>query len=253
MHKSICAERQGTAGEGKQFIHAIFSALAMLLFPLGTLSAQESGFQESGFRLKLSGLLANKLPPDTQLDFYTPFSDLPEGLTVGIDELPILLPFAEFEGQHWHVMFSSKAVRYSFSVTLSKDLFDKPRVIDVKLDAPRPHIRPLFDLRDIRYSAGITQRMEYRDLPFWDNELKTLGQARTPTMKIIALQGGNVIHNQPMGEVCAASRWFAFINPDVELTDGETYRMSVTYDSGGLFPTSATQCDFTYHSALHGD
>jgi len=34
--------------------------------------------------------------------------------------------------------------------------------------------------------------------------------------------------------------------------EGETYRMSVEYDSGGLFPTMTTEYDFTSQDALHG-
>ncbi len=115
MHNSCVVQRKQTVRNLQHFLRASLSAVALLLIPVGTLSAQESGFQESGFRLQVSGLLADKLALDTQLYFWTPFCDSPEGLTVGMDELSILLPFSQFEGHHWHVLFSSKATRSSFS------------------------------------------------------------------------------------------------------------------------------------------
>lgn len=221
--------------------------IALLLASSGALSAQESDF-----RVKLSGVLASKLSPDAQLFFSSPFSKTSP--TYAIAELPIRLPFEQFHGHHWHVFFDSKKPRSSFSVTLSADLFDKPRVIDIKLDAPRPRIRPIFSLlgRDIKYSASISQRMEYRDLPYWDNKRQSLTRSRPPKMRIVALKNDRVIHDKEMGDSCMASKWFAFIDPDIKLNNGDTYRMSVTYDSGGLFPMVTTQRDFTYHEELHG-
>jgi len=223
------------------------TTIAMLLISATAISAEETDF-----RLTVSGALASKLAPDTQLRLWTQFSKT--SATCELAELHIVLPFEQFKGNYWHVLFSSKATGSSFSVTLSDDLFDHPRVIDVKLDAPRPSIRPLFSLlgHDIRYAASITRRMEYRELPYWDGERQTLTGTRPPTMTIVALTDGAVIHDQPMGEGCVGAKWYAFIDRDIELVDGETYRMSVTYDSGGLFPTITTRFDFTYHSALHG-
>lgn len=224
------------------------ATIAFLLIFGATLFAQESPFQ-----VKVSGLLASRLAPDTQLHFWSLFSKTSRTFAIG--ELPVVLPFDKFNGHQWHIVFSSKSTRSSFSVSLSDELFEEPRVIDVKLDAPCPSIRPIFSLlgRDVRYTASITQRMEYRDLPYWDGKRQCLTQAPTPEMTIVSLQDGKMIHDKKMTESCMASKWYAFIDRDIKLTEGGTYRMSVEYDSGGLFPAVTTRYDFTYHSALHGD
>ena len=48
------------------------------------------------------------------------------------------------------------------------------------------------------------------------------------------------------------AKWFADVNRDLKLEDGTTYRITATYDSGGLFPRVTTTRDFTYHASLHG-
>ena len=125
-------------------------------------------------------------------------------------------------------------------------------MINVKLDAPRPSLRPISSGREVKYTACITQRMQYDELPRWDSKRQTLTRSRPPTITITALKNGVMIHDGEMRERCMASKWFSRIEHDFRFNEGETYRMAVTYDSDGLFPTMTTKCDFTYHSALHG-
>lgn len=209
--------------------------------------------QEPVFRLKVSGTLADKLAPDTQLRFWYPSSDTSNWTECNLGDLPVSLPFEKLHGHAWHLDFVSKDAESFFSVTLSRDLFDTPRLINVKLDAPTPHIRPIFGFaRDVRYTAGITQRMRYRELPQWDRQQRSLTRAKQPEMTIESLQDGAVIFDGKMVDGCMASKWFAIIDQEAELVDGVTYRMTVVYDSGGIFPPIKTTRDFTYRVALHG-
>ncbi|MAP09555.1 MAG: hypothetical protein CMM00_12385 [Rhodopirellula sp.] len=210
--------------------------------------------EDPAFTLHLSGELAGKLSPDTQLCFWNTSADTSNRACYSIRDLPLTLPAEQFSGRQWHINFVSASTRSHFSYTLSRDLFDTPRKIDVRLDVPEGHIRPIFGFaRDVRYTALVTQRMRYRSLPCWDNESNTLTKPVIPAMTIRKLDDGTVIHDAEMGDGCMAARWFAYIDRVTSLVDGATYRMTVVYDSGGLFPTQTSNFDFTYHRELHGE
>ena len=229
-------------------VNRCLSVLCLLATFPGILSAQESDFE-----LKVSGVLVNKLAQDTQLHLWNPYVDESDWVTFELAELPRALPFDQFKDRNWYVEFVSKSARSQFSVSLSADLFDEPRIINVKLDVPRPGIRPIgHGGRQVRYSASITRRMEYRDLPQWDARQKSLTQSRPPRFTIKALSDGQVIHDQKMNEECGA-KWYSMVDHNFKFREGEVYRMSVTYDSGGLFPVTTTTNDFRYQPALHGD
>ena len=90
--------------------------------------------QRSDFEFALSGVLAEKLEPGTQLGFWNP-SPAVHGAHFSLDDLPITLPFQQYAGHHWHVSFYEPKGRHTlFSVILSADLFDKPRAINLKFD-----------------------------------------------------------------------------------------------------------------------
>ncbi len=209
--------------------------------------------QDEGFELCLSGKLAELLPDDTSLVFWHPSTKI-DGATVAIANFPAHLPANQFTDKAWHVNFVSANQGPLFSMTLSADLFDKPRTIDLKLDRPSPHIIPTFFFgKNAKYFAGITKRMRYRDLPRWDHANDRFGRPATPKMIVTRLADGKLIHNAPMEDGCMASRWWAFLDKNIKLKDGVTYRFAVVYDSGGLFPVFETSKDFTYWSHLHGE
>ena len=207
--------------------------------------------QDDDYELRLSGKLVDLLPDDTRLVFWHPSTKI-TGAAYSAANLPERLPAAKFSGKTWHVNFISETQGQLFSVTLSQDLFDKPRTITIKLDQPNSHIRPTFFFgKNVAYFAGITKRMRYRDLPYWDDANDSFGTPIAPVMTMTCLKNGETIHDAPMEDGCMASRWWAFIDKDVSLQNGVTYRFAVTYDSGGLFPTFETTTDFTFYSDLH--
>ena len=209
---------------------------------------------DSDFQVALRGKLASVLPDDTRLVFTSESMAVRDRPTTVVSQLPITLPYEKFKNRSCRVFFTSKSTRSSFSIEVSRDLFDRPRTINIKLDAPTPHITPIFGLvRTIRYDAGITKRMKYIDLPYWNTELNSLDSTLPPQMRIESLQDKSVLYNRKMTAGCMGAKWFADIDRDIELKDGATYRITATYNSGGLFPVNTTTRDFTYHAALHGD
>ena len=102
---------------------------------------------------------------------------------------------------------------------------------------------------DLFYSPNVTKRMAYRDLPRWDATKERIVPAPAPVVTVTRLRDGLTVYNGEMGDSCGASRWF--VRRGVlasKLQDGEAYRASVNYDSGGLFPPTSTTCDFTYRA-----
>ena len=157
-----------------------------LLMPIQAVLAQEQPF-----RFTVSGPLAEKLASDTQIRLWYPSSDTSDWATFELADLPASLPFQRSEGHGWYATFVSPKSGGSFSVTLSRDLFDRPRTVNIVLDAPSPHIRPIFGiLGDVRYTAGITKRMGYADMPRWDNKLDELSKPKPPVMQITSRQRG---------------------------------------------------------------
>lgn len=207
--------------------------------------------EETDFTLTVSGELAEKLPEDTRLYFWNP-STKTKAATLPLGESPLKLPCEHFRGHQWHVVFYRPKGDLMFSVTLSEDLFDEPRAIEVLLNQPEPHIRPMFSFGgEAMYFAGITKRMRYRDLPVWDRVNDTFGKPVPPEMEVTRKSDGKVIHKAAMEDGCMATRWWAVLNRGIQLEHGETYRFSVHYDSRGLFPEKDTVTDFTYNENEH--
>jgi len=248
------ARAKRSSGSGGLVIgHSAGVRYLLLAIALIVVSATALAAEQPDFRLSVSGELADNLAPDTQLRFWYPTTDTSDWATFAIADLPLTLPFDQFKERQWHVRFESESAGSSFSVVLSQDLFDKPRLIDIKLDAPQPSIRPIFGFRrDVLYTPSITRRMLYHDLPQWDGESQSLTHSQPPIMVITSLRDGTIIYDGELFEGCMASGWLAIIDRNTDLRDGETYRMAVTYDSGGLFPPITTTRDFTYHVSLHG-
>ena len=208
--------------------------------------------QRSDFEFAVSGVLAEKLEPGTQLGFWNP-SPAVNGAHFSLDDLPITLPFQLYGGHHWHVSFYEPKGRHTlFSVILSADLFDKPRAINLKLDRPRPRIRPTFSHDgDFHFAAGITKRMRYSDLPRWSNEVDRLVPCRPPVMQIQRQADGVTIQESEMETGCWASLWWASIDDSIDLAPQTDLVLVVRYDSGGLFDTIETKLNFRFDKNRH--
>ena len=163
------------------------------------------------------------------------------------------LPFEDYHDHEWHVTFYSRTARNAwFSVTLSKDLFDQPSTIDVKLDRPSPRIEPAFAYHgDLYYAAWISERMRYSDLPYWDEKRGTLAASAPPTVQILRSSDGGKVQESKMQTGCWATKWWAFIDRSADLTEGTELLAVVHYDSGGLFDPIETRCRFTYQKSEH--
>lgn len=230
--------------------------LLPLLFSVSAFSPAPAVAEKPVFTFVISGKLVDKLPEDTVLKFWTiRIRDNDTFKAHPVQDLPLKLPANWFSNQDCEVYFRSKRFGDLFSLDLSRDLFDRPRKINIKLDAPHPHIRPEHH-RLIGYFPCVTKRMSYRDLPYWHSGFRRLAAPRPPIMKITRLSDGKIIHNREMGTQCWARVWWAKMSRSVvdpeEFKDGHIYRCTVEYHSGGLFQPIQTTYDFTYDRVLHG-
>jgi hypothetical protein len=199
--------------------------------------------------------------PITILRFWRPeaFESKHGQRTFPVAELPALLPVSEYSDRSWHVDFWSPSEKQTlFSVTLSRDLFDTPRKINIKLDPPKPQLRPFVDdWRNPLYTANISQRMQYRKLPYWDASLgKLISGTNVPELRVTRQETGAVVHASSMAENSCyfwwPQQWYAPMDHTIQFPDNTKLIYSVTYDSGGLFDTFNAKWEFNYHSALHG-
>ena len=212
--------------------------------------------QRSDFEFTLSGPLASKLDPGTRVLIWNPVIETkPKWVDFSIEDLPVTVPFEQLGARHiWIVSFVSRAQRRTvFSIGLAPELFDKPRRIDLKLDRPSPRIRPsCLGRLDFQYYSGITQRMWYRELPFWDKECQRIVAAKPPLLSIVRVSDGVNLQESEMEEGCMGSKWWAMIDRSLDLGEKTDLQFVVRYNSGGLWDPIVTKLDFTYHETLHG-
>ncbi|MCA9009535.1 MAG: hypothetical protein KDB01_07305 [Planctomycetaceae bacterium] len=232
------------------------TALLPLLLSLSALPPAPAVAEKPVFTFVISGPLVDKLPEDTVLKFWTiKIRDADAFRAHPIQDLPLKLPEGWFLDQNCTVYFESEKFGKLFSVDLSRDLFDSPRKINIKLDKPKPHIRPEHH-RLFGYFPCITKRMSYHDLPYWHSGYRRLAAPRPPIMKITRLSDGAVLFNREMEARCWTRVWWAGMSRSVvdfdEFKDGHTYRCSVEYHSGGLYEPIKTTFDFTYRFSIHG-
>lgn len=211
--------------------------------------------QDANFSLHFDGVVARKLTPDTAIRMWSPYyydgrPSIVKKYTVG--DFPQKLDSTTFGKRTWIVEFRNDQ-GILFSIELSRDLFDEPRKIRVKLDAPKPLIRPTFGgPGHIRYTGNITQRILYRDLPRIDKKSEKLVLSSSPTLAILDARTGEKMKSSEMYSGCLGFCWWAkFL--DVDPPDKTNLEFVVTYDSGGLFETIVTKCEFTFHENLHGN
>ncbi|MEN6496824.1 MAG: hypothetical protein ABFD16_21240 [Thermoguttaceae bacterium] len=227
-------------------------ATALLVSLLGTNLASA---QDSKFEFMVSGTLASKLEPDTRLLIWSPVIETrPNWARFSVKELPASVPYKQLAAQHiWIASFISPAQRRTvLSIGLAPGLFDKPRRIDLKLDRPTPRIRPYYLGRlEFEYYAGITQRMWYWDLPSWDMQNQRIVAAEPPSMSIVRLSDGRKLQESTMKEGCMGSKWWAAIDPSLDLGDKTDLQFVVQYNSGGLWEPIETKLNFTYRKTDH--
>jgi hypothetical protein len=205
---------------------------------------------DSDFEFTVSGALAAKLEPDTAIQIWSPVTETrPDWALFSVKKLPYKVPFKQLHAGHiWLASFHSLSQReVVFSMGLSPDLFDKPRRIDLKLDPPKPRIRPGYLGRlDFWYYSGITQRMWYESLPFWDAKSQKLVKAKPPVMTILRASDGVILKQSAMEEGCMGSKWYARLDRSLDLGLKTELRLVVRYDSGGLWEPMETKLNFTY-------
>jgi hypothetical protein len=228
-------------------------ATTLLLSILCTYPART---QRSDFEFTLSGALAGKLERGTRVLIWSPVIETkPKWVEFSIEDLPVTVPFQQLNAQHvWIVTFRSPTDRaVVLSLELSHELFDRPRRIDLTLDRPNPHIKPSSLGRlQFYYHSGITQRMSYRELPFWDKDRQRIVAATPPVMRIVRLSDGAELQQSEMQEGCMGSMWWTSIDPSIGLGEHAALQFTVRYDSGGLWDPIVTKLGFAYHEALHG-
>jgi len=183
------------------------SAAALLVSLVGTCTA---GAERADFKFTMSGDLVDKLEPRTRVLISSPVVETkPNWVSFSIEEMPVTVPFKQLEATHaWLVIFTSPTEHCRvFSIALSRDLFDRPRKIDLKLDRPCPRIRPsgLGRLK-FQFHSGITQRMWYQDLPFWDKKRRRLVPAKPPRMSVTHVSDGTRIQDSEMELGCMGSK-----------------------------------------------
>ena len=229
--------------------------IILSVLALSFMYMQSAYAQRSDFEFTVSGDLTDKLEPGTHVLIWSPVIETqPRWVTFSISDLPVSVPFKQIKaGHYWIATFTSSTENLTmFSIVLSPELFDKPRKINLKLDRPNPRIRPS-DLGGLhfQYYSGITQRMKYRDLPFWDNKLQKIVAAKPPVMTIIRESDGVKVFESKMEDGCMGAKWFTFIDDSVNLGKRANLQVIVHYDSGGLWKPIETKLDFTYDKLRH--
>ena len=206
------------------------------------------------FEIVVSGHVASKFEPGIQMVIW---SNDPSGafpVVCDLEDLPLKLEKEELLGKGCFVSFYRPGQKSAIlSVKLSEALFDAPRRIDIKLDEPKPVLRPFVgNGLQFRYSANVSQRMAYYELPYWDAKLGRLTACpQGPRLKITDNRSGKAIQNTEMTSGCMGSRWFCSLSQDAIVNDGDQLMFSANYDSGGLFNDTPVKFVFDYQTSLH--
>ena len=203
------------------------------------------------FEIALSGPVVSKFEQGSRLVITHPGQ---EPTVCKIIDLPLRLPKEGYQDKNLRVyLLGPKSPDPLCSVDLSRSLFDKPRRINICLDCPNSIVRPFIDdWRNPRFSAKLSQRMEYHDLPYLDPVSGKLGPCPSPPwIKVVNTSTGDTLLNEPMSPGCWDSRWFSRIPSDLGLSDNNELEFTATYDSGGLFVNPGATLNFTFHESLH--
>lgn len=109
---------------------------------IGQDTEKNSAREESRFEFTVTGDLVGKLEPDTRVVIWSGVIETkPNWARFSVKDMPASVPYKQLAAEHiWIASFISPAQRRTvFSIGLARELFDKPRRIDLKLDRPTPH------------------------------------------------------------------------------------------------------------------
>jgi len=143
-----------------------------------------------------------------------------------------------------------------FSVIVDRELFDEYRVITLKLDPPKPRLKPDWECWATQaWAANITQRMRYRELPYWDQARGCFAPIPKMPEATVSFEGGSVLEKATLEkQQCLLDNLFAsfFIDDMPEIRSGDELVFSVVYGSGGLFDPIKSQFVLQYDEKKHG-
>lgn len=207
------------------------------------------------FRFVLSGPLVEEIPHDTVAMIWKVSSNPVPPVSVPVSRFPVRIPFDQLANSTWNVSFVDPDAKDTplFTVELSRDLFDQPRKINILLRKPAPQLRPFMDdWKRIRYTANISNRMHYRDLPFWDeNGELTAGPRQPPIITVSQYPEGKILFKDEMTIGCWGSRWFSRMDDKFRVNSDTQLHFAVTYSSGGSFGDIETKFEFSHDASRH--
>jgi hypothetical protein len=226
-----------------QFSVAFYFAVA-----ISTCVAQDVA---SDFHLSLEGDLVKKLEPHTIVTvstLRTSKNDPGAAVSARLEDLPLKLPAAGFQNRYARVYFRSPSLQQNvFSMEMDASLLGKPRPIKLLLIRPTPSLRTTISWSTARYSASVSKRMRYLDLPYWDaGQQKLVPMPKPLEMKYRIGDGPE--QSVEMGGYCMDFKWFATIPRTATPTEDAKISYWVKYESGGAFDVIDT--DFQYDFRL---
>ena len=213
------------------------------------------------FELAVAGELVAKLPEGAQLKIFRnpDYKRSLQNYQLNLTDLPVQISnqwrdtgcVVEFHAPDPHGQTEKL-----FSIVVDREMFDEFRVITLRLDRPTPVLHPDFDCWDSQvWSACITKRMRYRDLPWWDSKLQRLAKiSALPEMNVTNKKSNELLQKVPLRhESCLFDYAFGYFDVDKspKLADQDELIFSVNYDSGGLFEPIKTEFHFRYNEKRH--
>ena len=232
------------------FLIAVLTVCALIAWGYQVFSRQLDHF-----KLDVSGALVSKLPPDTRLrivenpdyerkvDSEFKLQDLPAELPVNYTKRGCVVEF-------WSCTNRSEEQKL-FSVVVDRELFDKFRIIDLKLDKPTPELSLQADFwNSLKWSPNLSHQIRYLDLPWWNSSSKKLEPIpQTPELILARADSDEILERTRLNHyACEFEGFYADVDEErsLNLRDGESLVFSVTYDSGGLFESIRTSRAFQY-------
>ena len=220
--------------------------LVGLLISIGLSScfAQET---ESDFQLSVVGELVEKLEPGTIITVSTIGTSEKHPckfVSSRLEELPMALSVADFQDRYTRVYFRSPSLNQNiFSMEMDGNLLDKPRPIKLLLEKPTASLRTVMHWGNPHFTAQVSRRMRYLDLPYWDTELEKLVPMPNPP-KLNYTIGDQPERSVEMGGFCMDFKWYANIPRNIAPDSDAKIRYHVKYDSGGVY--GPIESEFVY-------
>lgn len=214
------------------------------------------------FKLDVSGAVVTKLPPDTELHIIANPDHKPgwePEVELNLKDLPAVLPVNYSRRgcvvEFWTGTLDSEE-RMLFSVVVDRQLFDRFRVITLRLDKPTTELNAVVDFwATQRWSPNSTRRMRYFELPWWNQAKGRLEPIpKMPELTVTDARTGAVLERNSLEHhECDFTGYYAEIayKTPLKLRDGDKLAFTVVYDSGGLFTTISTVEQFNYSEGRH--